>query len=62
MTMEQAMQHLVESDAFKDASKTDARLRVMLGRHKAGELKEAAKIALLKRFGYTITTTVKAPK
>jgi hypothetical protein len=61
MTLEKAIEELINSDKFREQAKNDARLRVYTGRYKSGALKDASARKLLTRFGYKITTSVISP-
>jgi hypothetical protein len=54
MSIEQAIKKLIESEQFKTEARTDAKLRVQLGRLKKGGIKNSAAIELLQRFDYKI--------
>lgn len=62
MTIETAIQHLINSEEFKTSAKisTNAKLRVYLSRYKKGTLSDCGGIELLNQFGYTIE--IKRPK
>lgn len=54
MTIQKAINDLIQSVAFKEAARTDAKLRVFLGRLRKQEIKTGAMVDLLIRFGYKI--------
>lgn len=58
MTIKQAIKEVIDSEAFMEQARSDARLRVFLGRWNAGEIKENAAMKLLKKFGYKINIEV----
>lgn len=59
MTIKEAIQQLFISEKFREDAKKDARLRVCLGRHNKGELKNGAIIELLEKYGYKTNVTGK---
>lgn len=54
MTIEEAINQLVESSDFKEAARVDAKLRVQIGRIKKDGIKHSAAIELLQKFGYLV--------
>lgn len=55
MNIKQGIKQVMESEAFKEAARKDARLRVFLGRYNKGEIKNGAAIELLLKFGYKVS-------
>lgn len=62
MTIEQAINKLIESKQFKEDCKQDARLRVFLGRLRAGTAKREMILTVLKAYGYNVKMSVTAGK
>jgi hypothetical protein len=62
MTIEKAIEHLVISTQFREDAKHDAKLRVFLGRHRKGEIRNGAAIELLLKYGYKISATMPKKK
>lgn len=58
MTIEKAGDHLFKSKKFKEDAKTNAALRVYLGRFKNRKLKNASLIELLVKYGYKLEVYV----
>lgn len=54
MTIEKALQTLLESENFKADARQDAKLRMFQSRHRKGEIKTGAAVEMLIRYGYTV--------
>jgi len=54
MTIEKAVEDLLNSEEFKADARQDAKLRVFIGRYRKGTVGNGAAIELLLRYGYTI--------
>jgi len=59
MTIDEAINELINSEDFKQAARQDAKLRVSLGRINKGNANKTLKIDLLESFGYIVD--VKSP-
>ncbi len=60
MTIQEAVNHLLQSDSFKEEARQDSKLRVFLGRWNRQKIKNGAAIEVLLKFGYKVE--VKNPK
>ena len=54
MTIQEAINELIEREDFKNAARQDAKLRVYIGRIKKEGVKTGATIELLQQFGYKV--------
>lgn len=55
MTIDKAIEELIQSEDFKQKARKDAKLRVSLGRIIKNNASFNLKIELLERFGYSIS-------
>ncbi|GAA4737946.1 hypothetical protein [Flavisolibacter ginsenosidimutans] len=64
MTLQEAIEHLINSEGFKNMAKqknsTGSKYRMFINRHKSGELKNGAAVDFLIEHGYKIE--VRKPK
>lgn len=54
MTIEKALQTLLESEQFKLDARQDSNLRVFQSRQRKGQIKTGAAVEMLIRYGYTV--------
>ena len=57
MTIEKALDELIESEKFKEKARQDARVRVFLQRHREGKIRYGSAVNILKKYGWKIMAT-----
>lgn len=60
MEIEEAIKQLVESESFRQAARTDGKLRVFASRLNRGIIKSGAAVDMLVKFGYEVH--IKGPR
>ncbi len=59
LTIQEALQEMINSDRFRQLAKVDAATRVYAGRIRKGKLSDGAAVRLLEAYGYKIVVSTK---